>query len=88
MGLITTCRNSNAASMAGDEREEGRDQSDRAGPSTDHSYSVNLGSLNDGFNPPPEIDWEKPPVYELVGSGDNVSTTVVAQSEFRQLCYP
>jgi sterol 3beta-glucosyltransferase len=74
--------------MAGDKGGEGRDQSDRAGPSTDRSYSVNLASLDDGFNPPSEIDWEKPPVYELVGSGDNVSTTVVAQGEFRQLRYP
>lgn len=87
VGLITTCRNSNAASMAGDKGKEGRDQSDRARPSTDHSYSGNLESLNDGFDPPPEIDWEKPPVYELVGSGDNVSTTIVAQGEFRQLFY-
>lgn len=33
----------------------------------------------------PEVDWEKPPVYELKGSGQNVSTSVVAQGKFSHI---
>jgi hypothetical protein len=51
-----------------------------------------MGKKTDHAEPPPyaqgdgeeqtessEVDWERPPVYELRGSGENMSTSVVAQ---------
>ena len=30
-----------------------------------------------------EIDWERPPVYELHGSGENATTSVIAQGDLK-----
>lgn len=38
-------------------------------------------SNQDDLPEAPDIDWEKPPVYQLTGIGDNVSTSVVAQGK-------
>lgn len=43
------------------------------------------GAWDDDLDPPPDIDWDEPPVYELVGSGNRASTTVFAQGESRQI---
>ncbi|PQE14327.1 hypothetical protein CJF30_00006908 [Rutstroemia sp. NJR-2017a BBW] len=55
-----------------------------------------MGKTTDRAEPPPysqgdgeeqaeslDIDWERPPVYELRGSGENISTSVVAQDDGR-----
>jgi hypothetical protein len=33
----------------------------------------------------PDVDWEKPPVYVLKGSGPNASTSVVAQGMYSHI---
>ncbi|KAI7969810.1 hypothetical protein EIK77_006758 [Talaromyces pinophilus] len=45
----------------------------------------NSRAWDDDLDPPPDIDWDEPPVYELVGSGNRASTTVVAQGESRPI---
>ena len=71
--------------MAGDKGGERKDR--RAGLEPFHSDSYDHWTWDDDLDISPEIDWEKPPVYELVGSANKVSTTVVAQGEFRHPCH-
>ncbi|PQE27773.1 sterol glucosyltransferase protein [Rutstroemia sp. NJR-2017a BVV2] len=55
-----------------------------------------MGKNTDRAEPPPysqsdgeeqtessDFDWERPPIYELKGSGENISTSVVAQDDGR-----
>ena len=71
--------------MAGDKAGEDNDR--HAGLEPFHSDSYDHGTWDNDLDLSPEIDWEKPPVYGLVGSGNKMSTTVVAQGEFRHLCH-
>lgn len=68
--------------MAGKNGGKKSDLGNHTGPETDHSDSYDHGSWDDEMEPPPEIDWEKPPAYELIGPSQ---TTVVAQGKFRYL---
>lgn len=65
--------------MKGQTRKEKEDQSSAGLPV--HGDSSDRGAWDDDLDPPPDIYWDEPPVYELVGSGNRASTTVVAQGE-------
>ncbi|KAH7369987.1 glycosyltransferase family 1 protein [Rhexocercosporidium sp. MPI-PUGE-AT-0058] len=64
-----------------DGKNEQKDEHDhvRAGPAP--SYTYNQWTADDELEPPQDTEWEKPPVYELVGSTPNVTTRVTAQGD-------
>lgn len=57
------------------------DQDDSVRGEAVHDYSYNQRTGSDESESPSEIEWENPPVYELVGSAPNASTKVVAQGK-------
>ncbi|KAH9212963.1 putative sterol glucosyltransferase [Leptodontidium sp. 2 PMI_412] len=59
------------------------DQDDSVRGEAVHDYSYNQRAGNDESESPSEIEWKKPPVYEMVGSAPNASTKVVAQDDGR-----
>ncbi|KAG4428277.1 hypothetical protein IFR05_016242, partial [Cadophora sp. M221] len=59
------------------------DRNESMRPGTVDDNNINRGTDDDESEPPSEIEWEKPPIYELIGSAPNASTKVVAQDDGR-----
>ncbi|KAH7416725.1 glycosyltransferase family 1 protein [Cadophora sp. MPI-SDFR-AT-0126] len=67
----------------GDRKHGHGDQPNSARPEIASDDSQNQQTWDDGAEPPPDFEWEKPPIYELVGSGQDASTNVVVQDDGR-----